>query len=300
MLRKPSAGDSILQWARAATDQINAQAVNGGPGIKVTRATGGTTVAADPKTVPLPDSLPRVVRDPAAQGSNEDSSEAYGTTYSVELSEQSALRLFGFSDLDAPTPAYSIEQQGSQLDFLIRDQGTEAHAIDGSPTLRYVNVKALLEDALEPGDDGEPPVDIGVVPDSEVVVNGVPAPVSKSIEHNSQNALSLYHFETVSAADRIAELDGDEDLILVRHKSGNGIPTLKYTSQFGGGGLSGSFAVVEDVVWDTSGSNPKLVKKYRTWTFTNGRLTAVSPDPAGVPAQPASSTDIVEYVPEQV
>lgn len=130
-------------------------------------------------------------------------------------------------------------------------------------------------------------------------------PTSKSVtaEDNPDDGsrrVRLHGFRDGSSTSMPDSDDQDNVDVLVRDSRGSP-PELKYIpiSQFlAAGGYTGSLTVVESVEWDPT--YHKLVKKTRTWAFTNGRLTGVLPNPAASPAAPATVSDIVEFVPEQV
>lgn len=292
-IRPPVAGNNVLQWAKEATREINSLQPSAGQGQKITKTGAGTTYSVDGQYFPAPDSRPKIVAALSGPGGELERS---ATTYSLEKNAQNSFSLFRFGNLtSADVLRYDMNKDYGLLDFVFRDRGTE-QSILSAPTVTYAPVSAVLSNLLTPGaglGGGVPPVDLGITPDSEIVIPGG-NPASYSIQHNSQNALALYHFEEMSAGDTISELDEDEDYILVRHKSGNNAPVLKYTNRLSGGGapLSGlteDIPVLLSVAYSTT--THQFTQTSRRLHFSNGLL---------ISADNAVETTVFEAVEEQV
>lgn len=203
----PHNGQNILQWARQVTREINSLQPTGSSNVNVTKTGEGTTISVKDSALGKPDSTPANIGGTAQSG--------YTTTHSLEKNEQGALSLFEFGKSE------ETEYEGSDIpniNILVRD--TSVNTVDGSPTLRYVNASLL---AGMP--DSEMPDDVQA---SQVV--------SKSIDHNSEDALEIYHFEDMSQSDMItpaSDTDPDDPAcFIVRHHSTNSagvtVPTVKY------------------------------------------------------------------------
>ncbi len=151
---------------------------------------------------------------------------------------------------------------------------------------------------VAPPDGAPPPWETAALCDAD---DDSPASLSTTRSDNPTSggrAIRLYGFRTGQTTSMPNPNTGIA--VLVRDER-TSPPTLRYipASDFGGGsGVTGTITVVEDVSWDST--YHKLVKKTRQWTFSNGCLASVSPDPFASPAAAATTGDIIDFVPEQV
>ena len=239
-IQTPYNGEKILPWARQATHEINSLQPNAGPGIKIHKTAHGTTFSLDNGGIIHPDSLPPAIREYVSPSGVETS--GFGTTYSTEKTEQNALALWRFGKLEHTDYGGDWDAL-SAIDICVRD-ASSSHAM-GAPTLLYSNAVGLVSSILigEPDNPTNPDypykpiVEMGLTPDSEMPEKpGKSKVVTKSIYHNSEDGLAIYHFEAPSGNDIVDT--STEDLsglqLVVRGYSENGIgdsvPTVRYVN----------------------------------------------------------------------
>lgn len=144
-------------------------------------------------------------------------------TYSIQhdISSENELELFKFHDWEHVRNDYDSEATPKDFQVLIREREKLDGQDDTALSLNYVT-KDFLQDALS------------VIPDSELPEQRI---VSRSIQHNSENGLEIYHFEELQDGDIIpaalTSADMAGKLILIRgtstvEETGATVPTVRY------------------------------------------------------------------------
>ena len=144
-IKTPSKNESILQWAREITKEVNSLQPSPGEGINLTKTGAGTTYSINKYGVPHADSMPYIiggeVGDNVLSGLSNQVSGVYATTYSIETGPQNSFSLFEFNKNDN-LMEYSLSAL-DMVDFVVRDRTPEGRILSGN-TLRYSNFANLF------------------------------------------------------------------------------------------------------------------------------------------------------------
>lgn len=159
-IKVPNQGETILNWAKDTTREVNSLQPTAGQGMKITKTNAGTSYSVDKSFMSFPDSAPGIVGGDVSS----DLSNSFATTYSLEKNPQNSFSMFDFSK--GEKTSYDISSLVS-VDMLIRD--SNINAILSSPTLRYSNIYDIISTAIF----GDGKNSSEVLPISSLLLSGV-------------------------------------------------------------------------------------------------------------------------------